>query len=241
MLLIYHMGLQRGEEPVELTTKRGRPVKEKKPRTEKQLANDKAQAARFKKEHDQRKAKKTHKSAPQEEATEQPKEEVQEAIVEEPPKDLLSSPQLPVEEESESEPEIEEETVIIKKKKKKKPRIKRTYVDEPSDDDVSNSESDDVEDSEQALCFGFLPLNNRSRRTDFLPVVFKSLIIHSSFSSETVCQCAGRGFQAGLFSYFCSCKYGCSLSFSISSLWSLTNLIRFSRLSFNPSFSRLSL
>ena len=101
-------------EPVpEEPKKVGRPKKEKKPRTAKQLANDERQRQRFKQEHEARK-KKAAESKPEETKAE-PKTPVPEPEPEEP---------------EESEPEVDEETVYIKRKPRRK--TKRTYVIEPS-------------------------------------------------------------------------------------------------------------
>ena len=108
-------------EPVpEESKKVGRPKKEKKPRTAKQLANDERQRQRFKQEHEARK-KKGAESKPEEPKAE-PKSPVPEPVPEEP--------------EQESEPE--EETVYIKRKPRKK--TKRTYVIEPSSSDESSED-----------------------------------------------------------------------------------------------------
>ena len=146
--------VQRGEEAaVDNEPKtRGRKPKEKKPRSAKQLANDKAQSERFKKIHEERKAALAAKKEqpPLEPVKEEPPPQPEPEPQEEKPvvQDSPPPPQPPTEDESESEPEVEEETVIIKPKpkKKKKPIRKRTYVVEPSDDE---SESESEEEPEQ--------------------------------------------------------------------------------------------
>lgn len=141
-------------EPVEEPTpmeeliepKKGRPKKDKKPRTPAQLKNDEKQRQRFKKEHESRKN--TSVSSPKDEDI-KPPTTINKAKSKKPTKikqEMISTQAVnqdsPTDRDGiESENEIDEETVYIKRKPRKK--TKRTYVIEP-DSDSDSSESDEV-------------------------------------------------------------------------------------------------
>jgi len=152
-------------EPVQAEPKKvGRPKKEKKQRSAKQLANDERQRQRFRDEHAARKKNLNNNSKASVEQVQEPVEEpVPEAVDEEVEEEVEE------EELAESEPEVEEETVYIKRQPRTKAKRKRKYVIESSS---SDDDDDDMDDSRYRRVMRRVPEPRFSNQDDPFTLTF---------------------------------------------------------------------